>query len=157
MSCDALVLSVLLMVTNPPSNIAADTASEAICIAAAKHNIHPSWMIAYLAIENKDFHYKGTGTDIGLFQVNTHWHDAKLKGDVLDYYVQADAAATIINENIAEFGQTWQGIAAYNSWRQAKLKSKVARRYYLRWQHIMEKITPIWRSISQMDGENSNG
>lgn len=157
MSCDALVLSVLLMVTNPPSNIAADTASEAICMAAAKYSIHPSWMVAYLAIENKDFHYKGTGTDVGLFQVNTHWHDAKLKGDALDYYVQADAAAAIINENIAEFGQTWQGIAAYNSWNQAKKQSKVARRYYLRWRSVMQKITPVWQSITKMEGRYSNG
>jgi len=157
MDCASIALAALMAITNPPSNVAAETASDAICKASQAHGIHPSWMVAYLAVENRDYHIVGTGSDTGLFQVNLHWHRDKLGADIYDYYAQANASAEIISENISEFGLTWNAVAAYNSWNQASKETDIARAYYEKWQSKLKAIIGLWQSDVAMNKGGQNG
>ena len=158
MDCMAVTLSAILAVTSPPSDIAAHKAAEAVCEASMRHHVHPSWLVAYMAVENKDFQAKGQGKDVGLWQINLRWNRHRFAGrDVLDYRAQADVAAEIIAENLERFGYSWEAVAAYNSWRHASRRSDLARRYFLRWRAVMRRIVPLWTDRARLAGRRKRG
>lgn len=158
-ACIAAAVAALLAVSSPPSGLAANTAASAICAASARHGIHPAWLVALVATENPDFLADGRGGDTGLFQINLRWQGWRFaNADPHDYYVQADAAATIIRENLDRFGNTWRAIAAYNSWRHAARGDRIALRYWRRWRQALARIAPFWtRAVETAESARTGG
>jgi len=144
-TCYALALTAILSITNPPTQEAAELASFSICEASAQTGVHPAWLVSYLAVENKNFHAYGTGSDTGLFQINMKWNGHRLKNP-LDYEEQSNAAAAVIQENVERFGMNWKGVAAYNSWNNAIKENATAQDYFGRWRREIVKISYLWEN-----------
>jgi len=140
MSICVAVLAQLSAKGNPKFNDETHKAvAENICAAANKEGTDPRILAAYILTENRRFdpfsdRPASVGRDRGLYQSNSHFHGNRPNYQLVHHpYYGTEIASAIIRENLAMYGRTWQGIAAYWNPTKAKRKEESAKQYYYRW------------------------
>jgi len=136
---------------------------ENICAAANKEQMDPKLFAAYILTENRKFdpfsdQPAARGRDRGLYQSNSEFQGARQNYALVAHpYYATEIAAAIIRENLAKYGKTWKGIAAYWNPTRAMNNEQAAKDYYGRWLANFNTVQRMFdekrREISKKDAQ----
>jgi hypothetical protein len=152
------------MIAGANSRLDADTrywVATNLCAAANDAQTDPALLGAYILTENGkldlwSIRSAGRGNDHGLFQINSYYqrHRPQL-AQVHHPYYGALTAARVLQDNLRQFGWTWQAFAAYWSQAQALRGSAEAKDYYRRFQANHAKVQVRFRQAEKIVKQNT--